>query len=139
VLRGFVVLALSGLRPPGPSGPSRGHGGRLDIPAHAPVLGTGISADITTRVGEQSIDVSFSDILESMHFAAMGTFEGRKGRWDSCSTEDTPTSATPFPRRGSAGDVDIKMVQYGFSLAGTVRIIEGKTAWSSSPGRAITT
>ena len=130
LLRGFVVLALFGLAAAGPvRAQSADTEGGWIFQLMPLFWGTGISADITTRVGEQSIDVSFSDILESMHFAAMGTFEGRKGRWGFLFDGGYADIRNSVPQTGALpGDVDIKMVQYGFSLAGTVRIIEGKTA-----------
>lgn len=42
---------------------------------------TGLTGEIEAGQGSASIGASFSNILESLDFSLMGTFEARKGRW----------------------------------------------------------
>lgn len=92
--------------------------------------GMGVKAEL--QVGllpELSADASFSDILKSLHFAMMGSFEGRKGRWgflfDGIYFNLTKTVPTP---EDMFGDVKAGIKEDVFSLAGTFRAVEGQAA-----------
>ncbi len=91
---------------------------------------SGLHLDAQTGEGDQSIDVSFSDILKALHFGAVGSFEARKGRlgivFDSMYVDlgKSIPQAGPMP-----GDVDLDMQQSGLSLALALRVAgDGSTA-----------
>jgi opacity protein-like surface antigen len=127
----FIILALIGLSAAGPARAQSAEtpgGWQFELTPY--FWGAGIKADL--KVGllpEQSVDASFSDIWESLHFALMGTFEARKDRWgflfDGVYANLTKSLPTP-------GDIfgDLKAgIKLGvFSLAGTFRAVEGKAA-----------
>jgi len=96
---------------------------------------SGLKADITSDSGEQTIDVSFSDILKDVHFGAMGTFEGRKGRWGFLFDGMYVDIRKSVPQSGAMpGDVDLKASQSNFSLSGTLRLADGRLAFDLLAG-----
>jgi hypothetical protein len=96
---------------------------------------SGLKADITSDSGEQTIDVSFSDILKDVHFGAMGTFEGRKGRWGFLFDGMYVDIRKSVPQSGAMpGDVDLKASQSNISLSGTLRLADGRLAFDLLAG-----
>jgi hypothetical protein len=136
LLRGLIVLALFGLAAAGPVRAQSGDtsaGWKFEI---LPLLwASGLKADITTSAGEQNIDVAFSDIMKDVHFGAMGTFEGRKGRWGFLFDGMYVDIRKSVPQAGAMpGDVDLKADQSNFSLAGTLRLADGRVAFDLLAG-----
>lgn len=92
--------------------------------------GAGLDGDV--KIGQLpsgGVEASFSDILSSLEFALMGSFEGRRDRWgflvdgmyiDLSQTEPTPDAAF--------GEAEAKLSEQIYSAAGTYRPVEGKVA-----------
>ncbi|MGZ8231696.1 MAG: hypothetical protein ACXWUS_18870, partial [Burkholderiales bacterium] len=99
----------------------------------------GIKGD--TQVGSlpsTSVDVPFSDILSNLDFAAMGTFEARKGRWgflfDAVYLKLSPSATARRTGPGPIGatltaTADLKLEQTMLTGAVVYRVIEGPTAF----------
>jgi opacity protein-like surface antigen len=86
----------------------------------------GIQADVRQgRYTGGGVDVSFSDITGSLNAAFMGTFEARKGPWglllDTMYMSVSVTGETPDR---AIGEVDLKVTQGMYSLAGFYRVVE---------------
>jgi len=98
----------------------------------------GIKGD--TQVGSlpsTSVDVPFSDILSNLDFAAMGTFEARKGRWGflfdavymKLSASATAMRTGPGPIGATlTATAGLKLEQTLLTGAAVYRVIEGPTA-----------
>ena len=98
----------------------------------------GIKGD--TQVGSLpsiSVDVPFSDILSNLDFAAMGTFEARKGRWGflfdavylKLSTSATAMRTGPGPIGATpTAAADLRLEQTLLTGAVVYRVIESPTA-----------
>jgi hypothetical protein len=89
---------------------------------------SGIKSDIQAPIGpERTIDLSFSDILESIHFGAMGSFEGRKGRWGFLFDGGYADIRKTVSVSGDViGDVEAKMPTSTVALVATGRVVQGK-------------
>ena len=99
----------------------------------------GIKGD--TQVGSlpsTSVDVGFSDILDHLDFAAMGTFEARKGRWGflfdavymKLSASGTAMRTGPGPIGATAtATADLKVEQTMLTGAAVYRLAEGPTVF----------
>ena len=88
---------------------------------------TAIDGDVGIgRLPAVEIDADFSDVLDELDFAFMGTAEARKGRWgvlfDGVYAKFSADADTPGPLFGK-GTVDF--VQQLYSLAGAYRLVEG--------------
>jgi len=132
----LIILALAGL---GAVLPARAQSGDTSAGWKFEVLpllwASGLKADITTSAGEQNIDVGFSDIMKDVHFGAMGTFEGRKGRWGFLFDGMYVDIRKSVPQAGTMpGDVDLKASQSNFSLSGTLRLADGRVAFDLLAG-----
>lgn len=84
-----------------------------------------------------SVDIDFSDIWDNLDFGAMGTFEGRRGRWGflfdaiymkiSSSATSSRTGAGPIGATLTA-TADLKLEQTMLAAAVTYRVHDGPTA-----------
>ncbi len=96
---------------------------------------TGIKTVTRAPIGEErTVELSFSDILENMHLGAMGSFEGRKGRWGFLfdgGYADIRKSVS-VPEIG--GDVEAKMPSSTLSLVATARVVQGKAVFEFLAG-----
>ncbi len=82
------------------------------------------------------VDMSFSDILDVLDFAAMGTFEGRKDRWGflidgiyvKVSDDATAKRTGPGPIGATlTADAEAKLKQTILSAAATYRLVDGRS------------
>jgi len=90
---------------------------------------SGLDISAQTGAGEQSIDVSFSDIMKDLHFGAQGSFEVRKNRLGFLFDGMYADIRKSIPQSGPMpGDVDLIMKQSNFSLALAYRVVPGRTA-----------
>jgi opacity protein-like surface antigen len=76
------------------------------------------------------VEASFSDIASSLHFAAMGAFEGRKNRWgflvDAMYIDLSDSTSTP---KGLLfGDVDVSVRQQLYTGLASYRVLDGNVA-----------
>ena len=124
----FLILALAGLSavvPARAQSADTSDGWTFQVMPY--FWATGIKAITKAPIGpEKTVELSFSDILESMHFGAMGSFEGRKGRWGFLfdgGYADIRKSVS-VPQIG--GDVESKMPTTTLSLVATGRVVQGK-------------
>ena len=86
----------------------------------------GIEGDVRSgRFSTGGVEASFTDIFQDLNAAFMGTFEARKGRWgillDTMYLNLSATGETPDR---AIGDVDVKLTQGLYSLAGLYRVVE---------------
>jgi len=109
---------------PPPAAPSTG----WEFEATPYLWGAGINGDV--GIGElsaQGVEASFSDIVNVLDIAFMGTFEGRRDRWGFVvdSIYFDLSNAAPTPATGF-GEANVDMTQKFYALAGTYRLTQGK-------------
>ena len=98
----------------------------------------GMKGDVKSgNLPQTSVDIDFSDIWDNLDFGAMGTFEGRKGRWGflfdaiymKISTSATASRTGPGPIGATAtAAADLKLEQAMLSAAAVYRVSDGPTA-----------
>ena len=98
----------------------------------------GMKGDVQSgNLPKTSVDMSFSDIWDNLDFGAMGTFEGRKGRWGflfdaiymkiSSSATSSRTGPGPIGATATAA-ANLKLEQTMLAAAATYRVHDGPTA-----------
>jgi hypothetical protein len=90
----------------------------------------GLSGDVGIgKLGTGGVEASFSDIVSSLHFAAMGAFEGHVDRWgfllDAIYFDVSGSHATP---NGLFGDGDASIKQQLYTGLATYRVLPGDVA-----------
>lgn len=127
----FIILALACLGAALPAaGQSDDTASRWTFELVPVFWAAGLDLTALTGTGEQSIDVSFSDILKALHFGLVGSFEARKGRLGFIFDGMYVDLGKDIPQAGTMpGDVRLDLQQSGFSLALAYRVAgEGATA-----------
>lgn len=102
------------------------------------VWGSAMKGDVQSgSLPKTSVDMSFSDILDVLDFAAMATFEARKDRWGflvdgiyvKVSDEGTARRSGPGPVGATlTADADVKLKQTILSAAAAYRLSDGRSA-----------
>lgn len=124
----FFILALAGLSTPLPASAQAAFSPEKWTFEITPNFwASGLKVDAKQGLlPEQETDVSFSDIMKSVHLGLSGLFEVRKGQWglllDGMYVDIRKEVETPV------GNVELKMRNSTFSLAGMYRAVEGRVA-----------
>src|SRR5690606_15373913 len=102
------------------------------------IWGSAMKGDVQSgSLPKTAVDMSFSDILDVLDFAAMGTFEARKERWGflldgiyvKVSDDATARRTGPGPIGATlTADADVKLRQTILSAAATYRLVEGSSS-----------
>jgi hypothetical protein len=89
----------------------------------------GMGLDGQVGVGQLAstgVEASFSDLWDHLHFAFMGAFEGRRGRWgfatDAFYADLTDSQPTPDALFGEA---EVSLTDQFYTAFGTYRVAEG--------------
>jgi hypothetical protein len=124
----FAILALAGLASAIPAlaqSAEKSEGWTFQLMPY--FWASGIKTEITAPIGQKTIDLSFSDILENIHFGAMGSFEGRKGRWGFLFDGGYADIRKTVSVSGDViGEVEAKTPTTTVALVATGRVVQGK-------------
>jgi hypothetical protein len=90
--------------------------------------GSGLSGDVGVgKLQATGVEASFSDILSDLHFAFMGAFEARTGRWgfltDAIYVDLSASKPTP---NGLFGNADVSLTDQIYTALGMYRVSDGK-------------
>ena len=115
--------------------PAAGPGWQFEIQPY--LWAPGLHGDASINNAPQAkIDMSPKDVLQKLDFGLMGMFEARNGRWGLVAdafyaklsdSADKTFSLRPRGRGVVDVNVDLKLKQHIYALAGEYRLLEGTT------------
>jgi opacity protein-like surface antigen len=129
IVVGLVVAALLAAPVWAQSTPQKQDTWRFDATPY--LWFAGLDGDVKIgRLPTGGVEASFSDIASSLHFVAMGAFEGRKDRWgflaDAMYIDLSQSTSTP---KGVAfGDVGASLTEQIYTGFASYRVLDGNVA-----------
>lgn len=123
-----TVIAAAPALAGSPSTVPKNEGWQFDATPY--IWAAGLDGDVKIgRLPAGGVEASFSDIWNALHFALMGSFEGRKGAWGFMAdavyfdvSQSEPTSNALF------GEAGASFVQQMYTGVATYRILDGNLA-----------
>jgi len=130
MIAGSLLVAAASFASPAraQSTPPKDDGWRFDATPY--LWGAGINGDIKIgRLPTGGVEASFSEIFNSLHFAAMAAFEGRKDRWgfivDAIYMDLSQSTPTP---QAAFGDADGSLNEQLYTGLASYRVLDGNVA-----------
>lgn len=131
-----ALLTMSVAAPAGAqlTNPSAGPGWQFELQPY--LWAPGLHGDTSINNAPQAkIDMSPKDVIQKLDFGLMGMFEARNGRWGLVGdafyaklSDKADKTFSLHPRVGGADvNVDMKLKQHIYALAGEYRLLEGTT------------